>query len=343
MAEKTKHKIIGYDEFSKDVLKIYENGISRGMDTGFKTLDTHYSFKLGGTTYIMASPTAGKTEFTFELLLNLTAKYECNHVIFSPETGGANEIFAELISKFCRKQFYRNYANHISEKELHQATAALKQHFLIIDPTENDITIEEMYEMVDKYEAENHIKIHTTLADPFNEFTHNFGGDNGRQDLYIERILGLVRRNARQKERHNIIATHAAAQQLQKDENTGIWYYPAPTVRNYAGGEAWYRKGLGMISMWRPPVGLSNDAGKPYQEDEVVITIQKAKPKGIGRTGKVSLYFDSKCNRYYEYDDNGAFNYAYNTDYEGKPLIRNYGNDIFKQVAKERDDEKPPF
>ena len=40
-------------------------------------------------------------------------------------------------------------------------------------------------------------RIHTTLIDPFNELSHDFSKDEGRQDLYIERILGDVRKNAR--------------------------------------------------------------------------------------------------------------------------------------------------
>ena len=42
----------------------------------------------------------------------------------------------------------------------------------------------------------------------------------------------------------------------------------------------------------------------PYAENETHIIVQKSKPKGIGKTGKASIFWDWKKNRYYCYEGN---------------------------------------
>lgn len=292
-------------ELQKEVDKLYEVGIVKGANIGFNCLEDLYSVKLGSTTYIMGSPYSGKTEFWLEVLINLSEFHGWNHVIFTPETGSREEIIAELCSKYLKKPFYR-YENRMTDAEKYKAMTWLNEHFFIVDPDTN-ITPNEFYDTVDAIETDFSIKVHTTTLDPYNELKNNIA-ENGRQDLYIEELLGYVRRNARINQRHNCIITHAADQQ-PKEEN-GITYYPPPTPRQYAGGQAWFRKGLGMIAVWRPPCGLSDSTGTPYQENETHVIIQKVKPKGTGRRGTAKLFFNINKNRFYEISQTGQELYA---------------------------------
>lgn len=316
----SRHNIVNIIDFKAKTERLYETGISKGHLPGLRGLDKLYSFKMGATTYIMASPTAGKTSLEFEILINLSQRYGIKHVICSPETGNHEEIIAELVNVYCRKPFYKDYSDtlRLEEKEMYAAINWLNEHFFILDPEDKDLGVREFYETVDEFEIKSKNKIGITLIDPFNELSHNFSEDGGRQDLYIERVLGDVRKNARTKERHNIIATHCKDQLSQKSED-GIWYYPPPTVRDYAGGQSWYRKGLGMIGMWRPAKGLKDKNGYPYQDNEVHVFIQKAKPKGIGHIGTAILFYDTKRARYYE-NINGRDVYALDIDHEGYPI-----------------------
>ena len=83
------------------------------------------------------------------------------------------------------------------------------------------------------------------------------------------------------------------------DKDLRIHYYPQPTYRQIAGGQAWSRKGMAMISVWRPPEGFQDEHGIPVEPNESWVHIQKAKPKGIG-TGMVRLRYNAKEGRYYE-------------------------------------------
>jgi hypothetical protein len=67
------------------------------------------------------------------------------------------------------------------------------------------------------------------------------------------------------------------------------------------------------INMWRPPSGMLNESGMPYRDNEVLINIEKAKPKGVSTRGTISLFFDWKKNRYYE---EGEYKDLYSFEHE---------------------------
>lgn len=282
---------------------LYDKGITRGLYCGFEKLNEHYSVKRGVTTYIYGAPFSGKTEFWFDVLVNMTELHGWKHAIFSPETGSCEEIAAEIISKKCRKPFYKQQDGFLSEQEFYKELDWFDEYFFIIDPKDGDITVDQFYASVDALEKEYGVKVDSTLIDPFNELKHEFGAD-GRQDLYIENKLGLVRRNAQNFNRHNAIITHCTDQVQIKDTDINgndIYYYTIPSPRQIAGGQAWYRKAMNLICVYRPPINvIDKSTGTPYLENEANVIIQKYKPKGTGKKGLVKLYFDPQTNRYYE-------------------------------------------
>jgi twinkle protein len=296
---------ISFKDCRGKIEALYRNGLTKGIYCGFNSLFEHYSPKMGTTTYIFGSPTGGKSEFAFELLITMSELYGFKHAIYSPETGSPEEIAAELISKVARKPFYNGYFPQMSETEYYRHLDWVTEHFFIIDPIETDITPEEFYNQVDLIESDLGIKIHTTVCDPFNELRHAF--EDERQDLYIENKLGMIRRNAKAKNRHHFIITHTTKQEARIVGSKK--YYDPPTAHQISGGQAWYRKAMNLIAVWRPPQGMTDEDNVPYQDNEVHIIIQKYKPKGSGKKGTVKLYLDTLANRYYELE-NGNKRYA---------------------------------
>lgn len=311
-----------------------EKGNERGVDIGFHWEYLPYTVKLGCTTYIGAAPASGKTEFWFEILINLSCLHGWNHVIFSPETGNAADIFSELCHKYIGKKFIKG-ETAMTESERVCAEYFINEHFFVIDPVDEDLTVEDFYNMVEKISRNETIDIHTTTIDPWNELTEKFmPNDLGREDKYLSRILGYARKNARKTKRHNCIITHVRDQTpVTKD---GITYYPPASARDLAGGQVWFRKGFCVLTLWRPPMGLYNDKGLPYESNELHIRIAKSKPKGVSKNGTYVLYLDAEKYQYYYLDIWGNRVYAQresksnsfpaskpidkNTDYYFKPL-----------------------
>lgn len=285
-------------QIQNELEALRETGLQRGDSTGFECLNSLYSIKQGSYTIFLAAPGHGKSEIEFELLINQSTKFGKRHLIYSPETGSVPEIIAELVHKVTLKPFFKTSAYCADEKEYHAALNWIDHHFLIVDSDEQAYSIQELFEMVLQFEKENPgEKINCIMAEPYNELKHDMSKYQGRQDLYIEDLFGDVRRFTKKHNKHVFLSFHPAHQ--QKLEENGIRFYPMPTAREAAGGQAALRKAMTWINMWRPPLGLSDENG-PFTDNEVIITIEKAKPKGVSVKGTCKLYFDWKRNRYYE-------------------------------------------
>jgi hypothetical protein len=304
---------------TKELDGLYNKGLQRGYSIGWDWELLPLTIKLGTTSYIAAPPHQGKTEFWFEILINLSCLHKLKHIIFSPETGNASEIFAELCSKFVGKPYYGK--NKMSGSDKVYAEMFINDHFVIIDPSDEDITIEQYYTLVDQIENEQGIKFATTTIDPWNELKEVLiPEDMGREDKYLSRILGYSRKNARTKNRHNCIINHVRDQQTITE--SGISYNPIPTARDFAGGQVWFRKGMLMIILWRPPYGLANAEGKPYKETETLVKIAKSKPKGVSKNGLNSMHFDVDRISYYVENDRGQRIYADRGEYNNKEKVK---------------------
>jgi len=288
----------------------------RGKSIGWDWDILPYTIKEGCTTYIGSAPASGKTELWFEILINLSCLHNWNHVVFSPETGSSAEIFAELCYKYVGKPYVQGQ-NSMSNSEQIVAEMFINEHFIVIDPIDEDLTITKFYELVDEIEKKEGMKIHTTTIDPWNELTEEFlPSDLGREDKYLSRILGTVRKNARKTGRHNCVINHVRDQPMVSSKTivgTDISYFPMPSARDFAGGQVWFRKGLSVLIPWRPPYGLLDSDGNGAEKNEVHLKVAKSKPKGVSKNGVYKLYLDLDKYQYYMLDFKGNRIYANRT------------------------------
>jgi len=285
----------------------------KGKSIGWDWDMLPFTIKEGATTYIGAAPASGKTELLFEFLINLSCLHGWNHVIFSPETGSSAEIFAELCYKYIGKPYVQG-KNSMTNGEQVSAEMFINEHFIVIDPIDEDLTITKFYELVDEIERKEGIKIHTTTIDPWNELTEEFIlADLGREDKYLSRILGLVRKNARKTGRHNCVINHVRDQPMVTAKTiagTDISYFPMPSARDFAGGQVWFRKGLSVLIPWRPPYGLADADGVGAEKNEVHLKVAKSKPKGVSKNGVYKMFLDIERYQYYMLDFKGNRVYA---------------------------------
>jgi len=285
-------------DVSADLNSLREQGIQHGKYIGWDFNALPLTIKEGSTTYIGASPASGKTELWFEFLINLSCQYGWRHIVYSPETGTPEEIFAELCYKFIGKPYIKSQGREMNITERTKAEYFIGEHFVIVDPVDADLTIETFYSLCDSIEKDLGKRFHTTTIDPWNELTENYEpNDLGREDKYLSRILGLVRKNARKTNRHNCVINHVRDQApVTKDGKT---YYPMPTARDFAGGQVWFRKGMTVLMIWRPPYGMVGDDGKMFEDNEVHIRVAKAKPKGTAKVGIYKMFLDLERYQYY--------------------------------------------
>lgn len=286
-----------YKDVSDQIEAIKKLGTQKGDTTGFRSLDKLFTVKQGSYTFVLGAPHHGKSELSFELALTQQRIHKKRSLISSSETGSVADIYIEIIHKVFNKSIFKDHPMQFtSYDDFKKAVAFVDTWFSIVDTEEKSYSFGELFEM------RTDEKI--ILADPYNEHKHDMVGlgYGSRQDLYIEDLMGEVRRANKKMDTHMIISLHPAAQQLKEDKINGqsVRYYPMPLAREASGGQSLFRKAMTWINVWRPPVGLKGHHGLPYEANEMVYMIEKAKPKGVAVKGMGSLYYDYFRSRYYE-------------------------------------------
>jgi len=296
------------EELKGNLNSLRNEGIKKGAWTGFDSLFDKYSMKKGSTTYIYAGAHQGKSQFGFELMMNLAQYSGWKWAVYSPETGSPTEVFAELMWVYLRKPFLINDTMTATDEETEKAFEFINKHFYIIDSGLQDLSIEGYYTAVEEIEQTHFIKIDGCFVDPFTEIKTDVSS-GVRDDIAIGQILTRIRKHSSDKDYHTIVTVHTKHQQAKY--KNGVPYVDKPTMNDIAGGMQWSRKGMMVINVWRCPFGLEDSNGVPYEPNQVEITVVKAKPKIVGKLGKVTLYYDKLKNRYYEYNKSGEKQYAY--------------------------------
>jgi len=283
-------------------------GIKKGAWTGFDSLFDKYSMKKGSTTYIYAGAHQGKSQFGFELMVNLAQYSGWKWAVYTPETGSPTEVFAELLWVYLRKPFLVNDKVMATDEEKEEAMSFINEHFFLVDSGLQDLSIEGFYTAVEMIEEDNFITIDGCMIDPFTEIRTDITS-GVRDDIAIGQVLTKVRKHSAEKNYHTIVTVHTKHQQAKY--KNGIPYVDVPTMNDIAGGMQWSRKGMMVLNVWRCPYGLEDENGIPYEQNQVKITVVKAKPKIVGNLGSVTLFYDKMKNRYYELNSRGEKQYAY--------------------------------
>ena len=305
------------EELKDSLTQLRENGVSKGAWTGFDSLFDKYSVKKGSTTYIYAGAHQGKSQFGFELMMNLSEYSGWTWAVYSPETGSPTEVFAELLWVYLRKPYLVNDKVTASNEEAERAVEFINKHFYIIDSGLQDLSVEGFYTCVSEIESKG-VKIDGCLIDPFTEIKTDVSA-GVRDDIAIGQVLTKVRKHSSDNNYHTIVTVHTKHQQAKY--KNGIPYVDKPTMNDIAGGMQWSRKGMMIINVWRCPYGLEDANGVPYEPNQVEITVVKAKPKIVGKLGSVTLYYDKVKNRYYELDEFGGKRFAYDNPDKPSPVI----------------------
>ena len=272
--------------------------------TGISALNGLISIKKGYPWFVGGAPFSGKTEFVFEILVNTSKMYGWKHFIYCGEGGNIEHIFNELIHKFLEKLY-----KFADEKEKIYAEMFINEHFIIADH-DKDYTIDDFYDLVNKTEVELGIKFSTTMFDPFNDIEDESDKFGGRDDKFLAYALKKCRISSKLNDRVDILVNHIADVKATQDKDTGNWYMRPALPNEWAGGRTWWRRAFTMILIYRPPEWLKNEDGKNYEPNETLVIIQKAKPKGVGKLGRASIYWDWKKNRYYSYSESGQLLYS---------------------------------
>jgi len=269
-------------DFAEDVVRLYHQGLSGGISTGWDSVDRHYTVRPGELTIVTGIPSHGKSQFLDALTVNLAHEHGWSFAICSPENLPVELHAAKLIEQHTGWPFRKGPSQRLPHEELAPALQWLDDHFVLIAPDDN-LTIPNLL-LIAKSLVTRH-GIRGLIVDPWNEFDHS-RPNHQTETEYISTALGQIRRFARNHGVHVWLVAHPQKLYRRKDGS-----YPVPTPYDISGSAHWRNKADNCLTIWRD----ENEPGKP-----VKLYVQKIRFREVGRVGIVSLQFDQLNGRYKE-------------------------------------------
>ncbi|MFT7282462.1 MAG: hypothetical protein ACI9DM_002197 [Cyclobacteriaceae bacterium] len=296
------------DQHREEMHEIYDNGVGRGYFHSLKVYREGYSIVLGTTLYVYAAPHSGKTQWVFDLIVDMAIQHGFKTILMSPEAGKEKHIYRKLVEMVAEKDYISTFNNQMTKAERLAAETFVYEHFVILDfedaETKKGVALRDWYERIDKVEKELGMEFQITLVDPIDELNIDWRSEPSR-DIVLQKELIWIRKNAEMKTRYNIVVVHLRDQKkiaIKVDGQTQL-YYPAPDPQELAHGQEWYRRGMAMIGLWRPPTYLEIDIGLYYAPNDTVVLYGKQKPEEVKEQGsytkRVIIKWDAKRHRYY--------------------------------------------
>ena len=283
---KPKDVIYGED-VKTQALNLYDNGYESVQGVGNQTLDEHFKLKRGEVSLVTGIGNYGKSTFLKWYLLLHAVKHGRKFALFPPEDNPAEEFYFDLVEIYlgCNLTPYGNGRN--SRREFEMAYDWISKHFFYIYPKDAaptpDYIKERFLEMIIKE------KVDGCIIDPFNQLTNDYGSVGGRDDKYLEAVLGDFDRFATLNQVFFLIVAHP--KMMHKD---GTGNYPCPDVFDLSGGAMWNNKMYNILVYHRP--NHQQDPNSPQCE---VHTKKKKRQKIVGKKGTIELEYIRNKRRFF--------------------------------------------
>lgn len=270
----------GLRDIEDDIDTLFVEGYPKGENTGWPTLDKHYTVHAGQWTLITGIPSHGKSEWLDALTFNIAENSGWSFGIFSAENQPIAFHAMKLIEKYCHK---RNGNIDPVSVEYSNAKKFVSDHYHFIQQA-GDVTLDGILDKARQLILRYGIR--GLVIDPYNEIDHNL--EHGQSEtLYISELLTKIRKFTRQYQIHIWLVAHP--QKLQKDKENGK--YPVPHPYDVSGSAHWANKADNCIAVHRNPT----DNNIPTS-----IYIQKVRFRWVGRVGEVHLWYVNNSGRFTE-------------------------------------------
>lgn len=282
---KPKDVIYGED-VKEEALKIFEKGYDQVQGVGFQQLDEHFKLKRGELSLITGIGNYGKSTLMKWYLLLHSIRFGRKFALFAPEDNPPHEFYNDLVEIYLGCGCHYGSPNQPSRFLYEAAYDFISKHFFYIYPKDvsptPDYIKERFLELIVKE------KIDGCIVDPFNQMTNDYSTVGGRDDKYLEAILGDFDRFSNINQVFFIIVAHP---KMMHKDSTGN--YPCPDVFDLAGGAMWNNKMYNILVYHRP-------AHQQNPEDPAAeLHFKKIKrQKIVGKKGKLDLEFIRKTRRF---------------------------------------------
>lgn len=220
--------IISVEDVSEDIDFIYEHGLERGVETGWKALDSYYSVRPGEMTVVSGIPGSGKSVWLDCLLVNLARLHGWTFAMFSPENQPLPDHVGRMVEKYAEVPFRSGPMTRMSREQLKEGKAWVAEHFVWLLPEDSmDWHIETILDLAKVVVFRKGIR--GLVIDPWNELEH-LRPEGMSETEYVGRCLKHLRQFARSTGVHVWLVAHPQKLYRGKDGK-----YPVPTLYDCSG------------------------------------------------------------------------------------------------------------
>ena len=271
-------------EALKKVDKLHRDGMPSGDQTGWPSLDKHYTVFPGLITIVTGWPSSGKSEFIDALVINLAEMSGWKFAMFSFENQPISYHIIKMIEKMSGKPFGPGYLDRIVNDELTELVDRLSQSFSFCSRASGNFSLKDVLDASQEYLKNFPESKRGVVIDPWNELEHN-RPERLSETEYISKQLSMVRNWARLNNVHVWITAHPQKVVREKGK------LPVPRPDMISGSQHWWNKSDCAICIDR-----AHSQGD--KQKEVDIHIQKIRFKHIGKIGSIVLHYDRDTGEY---------------------------------------------
>ena len=276
------------------VLSLYDEGLKRGLSTGWGAVDEYYTVRTCEMTIITGIPGSGKSTWLDALTYNMNRQHGWKIAYCSPENWPVSRHVANIAEKHVKRSFIDtpySVIRRMSRAELESAISKMDGNFFFTQLSDNDMSIENILSVMQAAISRHGVK--GIVLDPWNELEHHRPA-NKNESEFVSEALGKIRRFARLNNVHVWIVAHPV--KLKRNEDGT---YPVPRLYDISGSAHFYNKADNGIAVYRYKPGIHT----------VQIHVQKVRFKEIGTLGSCELKFVYDSGTYEELSGSGDSSY----------------------------------
>lgn len=278
--------VVSVADMAKELDELYENGVKRGLSTGWEGLDEYYTVRAGEMTVVTGVPGSGKSNWLDGLCVNLAKAHEWRFAVFSPENQPLVNHMSRIIEHYARVPFRDGPTRRMSLEEMHLCRDWMHAHFqFLLPPDESDWTWDYITETAEALVRRN--GINGLIVDPWNELEQN-RSSHMTETEYVSGTLKRLRQFARRCQVHLWLVAHPTKLYRNKDGQ-----YPVPSLYDISGSAHFRNKTDNGIVVWR-------DLNQPDKQS-VEIHVQKVRFREVGKVGGCDLKYDTATGAYYDW------------------------------------------
>ena len=254
---------------------LYQNGLPKGISTGWESVDEIYTIADNEVTTITGIPNSGKSTWLDNLIINLGKLHDWRFGIYSPENYPSQRHLARFAQKYLQKPFSPGPTERMDYWDLQQFRIWAQGRLNFIEP---DIpSLEEILErarqLIIRY------GINGLVIDPWNWLEHS-RPQWMTETEYVGHALTQVVDFAHKYRVHVWIVAHP--KKMYREEGV----IPVPTAYDISGSAHWANKSDNIITVFRP----FDDQNAPTQIHTKKIRLQ---PENGKSPRQVDLRFDA--------------------------------------------------